>query len=181
MDDVRITAKADQLLVPLPEGASYLGFIFAHASRTERVTGALREAHSRLALFSLDCGVHLMDIRGFAVIHPLPATIWRKFMEAALEDSGYEVRTAADGRAALALLRAWRPDLILLDLMMPGVDGWAFRHAQLALESWAAIPVVVMSAGCGAQREAAHLTAAAGLDKPFDLDDLLATVTALTA
>ena len=103
----------------------------------------------------------------------------RAFLGDALEDSGYEVRTATDGRVALVLLRDWRPDLILLDLMMPGVDGWAFRHAQLALESLAAIPVVVMSAGYGAPIQAAKLAAGAGLDKPFDVDELLATVAAL--
>jgi biotin carboxylase len=48
VDDVRITAKPDQLLVPLPEGSSYLGFIFAHAERASAVEAALREAHSRL-------------------------------------------------------------------------------------------------------------------------------------
>ena len=117
--------------------------------------------------------------RGVLVVDDGPQI--RAFMEDALEDSGYEVRTATDGRAALVLLRAWRPDLILLDLMMPGVDGWAFRHAQLAQECLASIPVVVLSAGYGAQREAAKLRAAAGLDKPFDLEELLATVTALTA
>jgi two-component system OmpR family response regulator len=103
----------------------------------------------------------------------------RTFMTAALEDSGYEVRTAADGRIALKLLRDWRPDLILLDLMMPGVDGWAFRRTQLAQESLASIPVVVMSAGYGAPSQAEKLAAGAGLDKPFDLDELLATVAAL--
>jgi two-component system, chemotaxis family, chemotaxis protein CheY len=104
----------------------------------------------------------------------------RAFMAAALEDSGYEVRNADDGGAALMLLREWRPDLILLDLMTPRLDGWAFRQAQLAQESLAAIPVVVMSAGYGAPDEAAKLAIAAGLDKPFDLDELLATVAALT-
>jgi hypothetical protein len=48
VDDVRITAKADQLLVPLPEGASYLGFIFARAERGGDVERALRAAHARL-------------------------------------------------------------------------------------------------------------------------------------
>ena len=48
VDDVRITAKADQVLVPLPEGASYLGFIFARARAPERVEEALRRAHGRL-------------------------------------------------------------------------------------------------------------------------------------
>ena len=51
IEDVRITAKQDQLLVPLPEGASYLGFIFARASDPSAVERALREAHARLAFF----------------------------------------------------------------------------------------------------------------------------------
>ncbi len=53
VDDVRITAKADQLLLPLPEGASYLGFIFARADRADEVERALRAAHARLA-FAID-------------------------------------------------------------------------------------------------------------------------------
>jgi D-alanine-D-alanine ligase-like ATP-grasp enzyme len=53
IEDVRITAKPDQLLVPLPEGASYLGFIFARAADVALVEGALREAHARLA-FTID-------------------------------------------------------------------------------------------------------------------------------
>jgi hypothetical protein len=48
IDDIRITAKPDQLLVPLPEGASYLGFIFAQAPRAAAVEQALRAAHGRL-------------------------------------------------------------------------------------------------------------------------------------
>ena len=48
VDDVRITAKADTLLVPLPEGHSYLGFIFAHGGNTTAVERALREAHAQL-------------------------------------------------------------------------------------------------------------------------------------
>jgi CheY-like chemotaxis protein len=89
-------------------------------------------------------------------------------------------RTAADGGAALSLLREWRPDLILLDLQMPTVDGWAFRRAQVAQESWADIPVVLMSAGYSAHHEATKLAVAAGLEKPFGLDELLETVAALT-
>ena len=48
VDDVRITAKTDQVLVPLPEGASYLGFIFGRADTADRVEQALRAAHARL-------------------------------------------------------------------------------------------------------------------------------------
>jgi hypothetical protein len=53
IDDIRITAKPDQLLVPLPEGASYLGFIFARAARAEAVRKALANAHARLS-FAID-------------------------------------------------------------------------------------------------------------------------------
>jgi biotin carboxylase len=53
VDDVRVTAKADQLLVPLPEGASYLGFIFAHDATPAGVERALRAAHARLT-FAID-------------------------------------------------------------------------------------------------------------------------------
>jgi hypothetical protein len=53
IDEIHITAKPDQLLVPLPEGASYLGFIFARAPRVEQVVQALRNAHARLS-FAVD-------------------------------------------------------------------------------------------------------------------------------
>jgi hypothetical protein len=53
IDDIRITAKIDQLLVPLPEGASYLGFIFARAARAADVENSLRDAHRRLS-FAID-------------------------------------------------------------------------------------------------------------------------------
>jgi len=53
VDDVRITAKTDQLLLPLPEGASYLGFIFARGQDARAVERALREAHARLR-FTID-------------------------------------------------------------------------------------------------------------------------------
>ena len=47
-EDVRITAKTGQLLEPLPEGASYLGFIFAHGTGSNQVVGALKDAHAQL-------------------------------------------------------------------------------------------------------------------------------------
>jgi hypothetical protein len=53
VDDVRITAKPDQQLVPLPEGNSYLGFIFARGATADAVEAALREAHGRLR-FTVD-------------------------------------------------------------------------------------------------------------------------------
>src|SRR3954470_12387725 len=72
----------------------------------------------------------------------------RESVRLVLEDEGYEVEEAADGAAALALLRAatTRPDVILLDLMMPVMNGWQFRAAQLADDDLADIPVIVLSA-----------------------------------
>jgi biotin carboxylase len=61
VDDVRITAKADQLLEPLPEGASYLGFIFARGPEREGVVTALREAHRRLR-FTIDPALDLTTV-----------------------------------------------------------------------------------------------------------------------
>ena len=51
--DIRITAKTDQMLIPLPEGASYLGFIFARAATPSMVERSLREAHAQL-MFAID-------------------------------------------------------------------------------------------------------------------------------
>jgi hypothetical protein len=59
VDDIRITAKPDQRLVPLPEGASYLGFIFARADAPAGVTRALRAAHARLH-FDIDAELPLV-------------------------------------------------------------------------------------------------------------------------
>src|SRR5215208_1425026 len=64
-----------------------------------------------------------------------------------LDDHAYGVEVASDGAAGLALLRGgYRPCVILLDLAMPGMDGWDFRAAQLREPALASIPVVVMSA-----------------------------------
>jgi len=53
----------------------------------------------------------------------------RESIEVALTDEGYEVRCAADGAAALALIEEWNPGVILLDMKMPGSDGWTFAAA----------------------------------------------------
>ena len=60
VSDVRITAKSDQHLLPLPEGASYLGFIFAKAERPDEVEHALREAHGKLS-FLIDRAIPTMS------------------------------------------------------------------------------------------------------------------------
>jgi len=62
IEDVRITAKVDHLLVPLPEGATYLGFIFARAATTSQMDHALRTAHSRL-VFTIDSEIRVLQSR----------------------------------------------------------------------------------------------------------------------
>jgi two-component system chemotaxis response regulator CheY len=100
----------------------------------------------------------------------------RDLLDDVLELEGYEARCAADGEAALVAASDWTPDVIVLDLMMPKMDGWQFREAQLALPHLRNIPVVVISASQRARDAYAELGAAAVIAKPFDLDDLIGTI-----
>ena len=98
----------------------------------------------------------------------------RSYLAEILEDEGYEVARAADGAEALDRLRAnTPPSAILLDLMMPVMDGWQFRRELLKDPALAAIPVIVLSGVVDPQREAALLGAAGYVDKPFKLPQLL--------
>ena len=95
-----------------------------------------------------------------------------------LDDQGYATVTARHGAEALSLLRAGevRPDVILLDIMMPEMDGWQFRSLQCQDERLCAIPVVVLSANELARAAAFDMGVAAFLKKPVKLDALLATL-----
>ena len=93
-----------------------------------------------------------------------------------LEGGGYDVIEAADGAEALARLREHRPCVILLDLMMPGVDGFQFRAKQMQDPSLADIPVVIISGGGGVAKKAEELGVEGHLVKPPELRHLLAEV-----
>ena len=97
----------------------------------------------------------------------------------ALQDRGWHVRGAATGADALGVLRSWRPDVILLDLILPVMDGWSFRAEADRQRTLEGIPIVVTSGSASAQREAEKLQAAAALPKPFDLDELVGIVQGL--
>jgi CheY-like chemotaxis protein len=103
------------------------------------------------------------------------------FLAEALSDEGYDVRAAANGREALTIVREWRPDLILLDLMMPEMDGWAFRAEQRAMPGVSDVPVIVLSATRDLATKARDLEPAQVFAKPFDLEALLGTIEQLTA
>ena len=91
-------------------------------------------------------------------------------MTIVLEASGYRVVVFRDGAGALDVLRRGvRPALIILDLMMPGMDGWTFRAEQRRDAELAAIPVVILSGDQDAVRRASDLEVAAGLCKPIDV------------
>jgi CheY-like chemotaxis protein len=94
-----------------------------------------------------------------------------------LELEGYEIAVAGNGREALEhLRRAKRPDLILLDLMMPVMDGWQFRAEQRQNPEWAGIPVVILTAHGSSHLKANSNGVAGFLKKHVELEDLLATV-----
>lgn len=101
----------------------------------------------------------------------------REILRELLEDAGYSVTWAANGREALAHLKHGRaPRLILLDLMMPIMDGPAFRAAQRQDPALAPIPVVVISADHGVDAKIGEMQVDGYLPKPFEVGTLLATV-----
>jgi len=98
-----------------------------------------------------------------------------------LVDEGYQVKTALDGGEALSVASSWRPNLILLDMMMPVVDGRAFLAMQQDDADLAQVPVIAMSASSEMLTQSQDLGATALVPKPFDIDHLLASVERLTA
>jgi DNA-binding response OmpR family regulator len=98
-----------------------------------------------------------------------------------LEEEGYDVLTAGGGRAAVEIARQRLPRLILLDLMMPEMNGWQVVAELRASAQTRAIPVLLLSARRDTELMANNLGVSAFLEKPFDLDELLARVQRLLA
>jgi CheY-like chemotaxis protein len=104
----------------------------------------------------------------------------RDALSEALTDEGYAAIGAADGAEALTLLRKMdqtdghRPSAILLDLMMPGMNGWQFREAQRMDAALSSIPVVFMTANSTVKPSSCDCDQF--LRKPITLDDLLEVV-----
>ena len=101
----------------------------------------------------------------------------RDALAAILESMGYAVAAAGDGIDALEHLRSSACTcLIVLDLFMPRMNGWAFREEQMKDPQLSTIPVVVVSADPAAARQAASLGVAATMAKPLDFDRLAKVV-----
>jgi len=99
----------------------------------------------------------------------------REMMAQLLSLEGFDATAVANGREALEYLHeSHAPHVILLDLMMPVMDGWEFRRKQQEDPALASVPVIVLSALD--QNRAGNLDATAFLKKPLDFDHLLALV-----
>ncbi len=107
----------------------------------------------------------------------------RGLLEVNLEMEGYEVITAVDGKDALAKVRENPPDLILLDVMMPNVNGWQVAETLKGDEATRAIPIVFLSARAmeGDVRHGTDLGVESYVTKPFDPIDLMELVGRLLA
>jgi CheY-like chemotaxis protein len=92
-----------------------------------------------------------------------------------LSDEGYTVLSAKHGAEGLDCLRtaSQLPSIIILDLMMPVMDGIGFREEQRKNPDWADIPVLILSADRSSRDKAEAMQARGYLQKPFDIDQLL--------
>jgi two-component system response regulator MprA len=103
----------------------------------------------------------------------------RESVERALELEGYDVLTAADGTRALAAIEVGHPDLLILDVMMPGIDGLMVCRVLRAQRTQ--LPILMLTARTQTTERVEGLDAGADdyLPKPFELDELLARIRAL--
>ena len=94
----------------------------------------------------------------------------------ALRDEGYSVDLAAHGREALDAMRARKPSTVVLDLMMPIMDGVTFIEACHSEQLCENVPIVVISAVHDALQQIREMPVHACMAKPFDIDELVRTV-----
>jgi CheY-like chemotaxis protein len=90
-----------------------------------------------------------------------------------LHEEGYDVQGATDGADALWRARRWRPDVILLDLVMPMMNGWTFAEAYHDQPGPHATIIAMTAAAAGAKQAADAIGASEVLVKPFDFGQLL--------
>ncbi len=99
----------------------------------------------------------------------------RSFVEVALMEEGYNVTSVSNGQRALDVIKDRPPQLILLDMRMPLMDGWEFA-SQYHAASGPHAPIVALTAARDDSQRDSQIEAAAFLAKPFNLDDLFTLV-----
>lgn len=106
----------------------------------------------------------------------------RGMLAAALRQHGFQVLLAGDGNEGQRALTIHNPDVVLLDLAMPGVNGWDFLQRLRETGHLGRIPIVVVSAHLGVQPQALlQMGVSAILPKPFNLPELITLIEHLTA
>jgi CheY-like chemotaxis protein len=117
----------------------------------------------------------------FRVLLVYDEPVIRELVQAMLEGGGVEVRCLDDGARALKEVQAWRPDLVLLDIVMPGLDGLALLRLLRADPALALVPIHMLTARARpADHAAAEKAGASGyIEKPFKGQALQALVAGL--
>jgi CheY-like chemotaxis protein len=113
------------------------------------------------------------------VVDDEPQVVW--VLEFSLQGEGYETFTAHDGFEALDQIERHHPDLMVLDVMMPRMDGWSVLEAvaQLPVEARPRVVMVTALASSIDQARAKQMGAAAYVPKPFDMDHLVGVLQGL--
>lgn len=110
------------------------------------------------------------------IVDDEPQVVW--MLQFSLEAEGYQTFAARNGRAALEAIEAYRPNVVLLDIMMPLMDGWSFLEELRRVPENQRPAVVVVSARASLRdrAKAADLGAGAFVAKPFNVPDLIGVV-----
>jgi DNA-binding response OmpR family regulator len=118
-------------------------------------------------------------VRRVLVVDDEPQVVW--VIQFSLEAEGYETFTAHDGVEAMEQISANRPDLVVLDVMMPRMDGWSVLEAisKLPAESRPRVVMVTALASSIDRARAEQMGAAAYVPKPFDMDHLVGVLQGL--
>ncbi len=128
----------------------------------------------------LDTEVMQQTPTSVLVVDDEPQVIW--MLQFSLQAEGYATFAARDGRSALEEIREHHPNLMLLDIMMPVMDGWSVLEQMQAIPPEDRPRVIVVSARSSLRdrAKAAQLGADAFVPKPFNVDDLLAVLHGLS-
>ncbi|HKP72318.1 MAG TPA: ATP-binding protein, partial [Pyrinomonadaceae bacterium] len=148
------------------EGSTFLITLPADVGREPRESATAPGGEDHTGLLAGDAGTVL-------VVDDDPVA--RDLLQRALGKAGFRVECATDGEEALRLARALRPEAITLDVMMPGVDGWATLAALKADPELADIPVIMLTI-VDDKNKGYALGAADYMTKPFDREQLAATL-----